>query len=318
MSERICPNCGEAVSDANFCLECGEPLAPAADSDEDASEAPAGGVPPLPSEEAAAASEGIGSAEGGAEQSGTDLPASEPPAAPAGEGEGESAEEPAGESEEEGVVPDEVQARGPHQEPVVAGATPMQQAAEDARAPAAPVDGQLRCPDCEEAVYGGERVCWSCSRRLEVGEPQAEAGSPAEARQAPEGGPPASGGPVARQVPQTASAPDARSGYSELAEQPQQRARPEASDEAMSYAWWSFGLGLLSVFTCGILGLLGIASLWLGVSAARRDAGPVAIAGIVFGAIGLLMLLAWIVALAIAMPQMMQSGPTHIILPVFM
>jgi hypothetical protein len=86
----------------------------------------------------------------------------------------------------------------------------------------------------------------------------------------------------------------------------------------MSYAWWSFGLGLLSVFTCGVLGLLGIASLWLGISAARRDGGPVAIAGAVFGAIGLLMLLAWVVALAIAMPEMMgPGGPTHIFISPF-
>ncbi|MFO8078668.1 MAG: hypothetical protein R6V07_00055, partial [Armatimonadota bacterium] len=97
----------------------------------------------------------------------------------------------------------------------------------------------------------------------------------------------------------------------------QEEAGGEPSGDVMSYAWWSFGLGLLSVFTCGILGLLGIASLWLGISAARRNAGPVAIAGAVFGAIGILMLLAWVIALAIMMPEMMRNGPTHIMLPTF-
>jgi hypothetical protein len=80
----------------------------------------------------------------------------------------------------------------------------------------------------------------------------------------------------------------------------------------MAYAWWSFGLGLLSVFSCGLLGLVGIASIWLGLIAHRRNAGPVAIAGVVAGVIGLLMLLAWAVAMVVMMPRIFPSGPMHI------
>jgi hypothetical protein len=316
MPERTCPSCGETVPDAQYCLECGEPLKEPEDAGPLASEE--GAVPPLPSEESPGDQEDAAPGQpGGYEQSGADLPPSQEPPRSAEEAAASEEQAPV-EGRGDGVQPEELQARGPHQEPVVAGATPMQQAAEDARAPAPPMDGQLRCPDCGEAVYSGERVCWSCSRRLEVGEVQTEAEEPEP------GGPPEAAGPVPRQVPTATggaggTAPTGQvSGYSTAAEQPQQRTRPEPSDEAMSYAWWSFGLGLLSVFTCGVLGLLGIAALWLGVSAARRDAGPVAIAGAVFGAIGLLMFMGWVVALAVAMPQMMQSAPTHIILPVFL
>ncbi len=175
------------------------------------------------------------------------------------------------------------------------------------RAPAMPIDDQLRCPDCGEAVYEGDRVCWNCSRRLEaIGDVVEQAGAPVAA--------PESGAPTARVMPpQPASVSTAAPSS---AAQPQQPLPGRASSEAMSYAWWSFGLGLLSVFTCGVLGLLGLAALWLGVSAARRDAGPVAIAGAVFGAMGLLMLIAWVVALTVAMPELLRSQPTHIMIPV--
>jgi hypothetical protein len=169
----------------------------------------------------------------------------------------------------------------------------------------------LRCPNCGEAVYEADRVCWNCSRRLEP----VAVEEPAEAP--PKGAEPASGAPAA--VPAPAREPQAAAPRQAppAATRHREEGGGEPSGDAMSYAWWSFGLGLLSVFTCGILGLLGIASLWLGVSAARRNAGPVAITGAVFGAIGLLMLLAWVIALAIMMPEMMRNGPTHIMLPTF-
>lgn len=174
------------------------------------------------------------------------------------------------------------------------------------RAPVAPVDGLARCPDCGEAVYEGERVCWNCSRRLEAaGEVVEPSGAPVAA--------PASGAPS---VPVTPPLGGVAAAAPSPAAQPQQPLPRRGSGEAMSYAWWSFGLGLLSVFTCGVLGLLGVAALWLGISAARRDAGPVAIAGAVFGVIGLLMLIAWVIALAVAMPEMMQMQPTHIMIPI--
>ena len=318
MPERTCPNCGKPTDNANYCPECGEPLMEPLPEDTASEET----VPEKPEEELAEASEASEAAEPaeaplppppppvaeGAELSGADLPAGQPPTgaepfAP------EAPEEP-----EPAVTPGTVEPRGPHHEPVVAGATPMQQAAEDARAPAPPIDGQLRCPTCGEAVYASDRVCWNCSRRLEVPEAPA-AVEPAGAAPAAAAGP-ESGAPAPRQVPPGASQATASQPVSPAA-RPQEPISRTASDEAMAYAWWSLGLGLLSVFTCGILGLLGIASLWLGISAARRNAGPVAIAGAVFGAIGLIMLLAWVVGLAIAMPEMMHTRPTHIIVPTF-
>ncbi|HCA46485.1 MAG TPA: hypothetical protein DEP45_03710 [Armatimonadetes bacterium] len=175
--------------------------------------------------------------------------------------------------------------------------------------PRVPHDGQLRCPNCQEAVYAGERVCWNCARRLETTSAYAE-------RPAPHVGAPESGALVSRtSAPQVARAPRPRES---LAATPQQSLPHRTSDEAMAAAWWAFGLGLLSVFTCGVLGILGLPALWLGVSAARRNAGPVAVAGAVFGAIGLLILLAWILMLALSLPgmsELLRPPPTHIMIP---
>lgn len=307
MSETTCPNCGKTVPDWKHCARCGHPLTEEARAEQTAARE---------AEDEDAAPPEVA----GAQQSGAETPPSVPPAsefAPSSE-EGPPPPPPPEGAERPGVTPESVQPRGPHQEPVVAGATPIQQAAEDARSPGPAVDGQARCPNCGEAVYAGERVCWSCSRRLDTAEPTAER----QPQPAPGGGPPASGAPVSRRAPsEPAAAPRADGPAPQrppsAAETPQKGPAREPSSEAVSYAWWSFGLGLLSVFTCGVLGLLGIASLWLGISSARRDGGAVAIAGAVFGAIGLLMLLAWIIALAIVMPGMMRPGPTHIILPTF-
>ncbi len=311
MSQRTCPNCGETVPDGKYCAECGAPLAESEDASgaEEAREEPSEDALPPPPEEAGEPVEAEEPAEvAGAEQSGTDIPPSEPPtaAAPQQPAVSEGEEEP---SEAVGVSPDELEPQGPHQEPKVAGATPMEQATESARAPGPPLDGQLRCPHCGEAVYEGERVCWNCSRRLEAPEEE-----PTE-RPQPPAGEPASGAPaVGPEQPRSGREDTERvSG----AARPQERPAAEPSEEAMSYAWWSFGLGLLSVFTCGVLGLLGIAAIWLGISATRRDAGPVAIAGTVFGVMGVLILIAWVIALAIAMPQLLHARPTHVMLPGF-
>jgi len=283
MPERTCPNCGKTVPDWKYCAECGQPLTQAAGAEESGSETPPSTPPAVPEVEEPAA------------------PAPEPGEPP-----------PPPPPETEGLTADSLEPRGEHREPAVAGATPMQQAAEEMRTPAPPIDGQLRCPDCGEAVYEGERVCWSCGRRLEGQEQAAETAEPLSA-------PPTSGAPaVAEAQAEAARAPTraGAAGYSGAA-RPQQRPRRRPSEEATGSAWWAFGLGLLSVFTCGVLGLLGVAAIWLGVSAARRDGGPVAVAGAVFGAMGLLMLLAWIIALAIAMPELLRPGPTHIVIPSF-
>ncbi len=264
MPERFCPNCGEPVGDARFCPNCGEPLDAAPEAEEPEPETP-------PSSQDA-----------------------EPPPPPPEE------EAPPATEDDLGVAPDELESHGPHQEPEVAGETPLEQAAEDIRqSEAVAADGQRRCPYCGEAVYEGETVCWACKRRIE--EPQ----EPQETEQGPVAEP-EPGAPVAR--PSEAAPPS-------TASRPQAPPGAEPTAEARSYAWWSFGLGLVSVFTCGALGLLGIAAIWLGVIAHRKDAGPMAVAGIVFGALGLLMLLAWIIGLALMLPGWIHSGPTHVLAP---
>ncbi len=268
MPERICPNCGKTVPDWNYCAECGSPL------------------PQL---------------QAGAELSGSDLPPSMPPQEPT------SAPTPEDEGVEEAPPP--VEEPSPSSEaadgPPSAPETPPAPATEPR--PSLPHDGQLRCPNCEEAVYAGERVCWNCARRLETVAPPEE--SPELPAVEPE-----PGAPVARPPVPTAASREMPS----AAATPQQPLPRRTSDEAMAAAWWSFGLGLLSVFTCGVLGILGLPALWLGVSAAKRGAGPVAIAGAVFGALGLLVFLVWVLVLAFALPSMselLRPPPTHIMVP---
>ncbi len=151
-----------------------------------------------------------------------------------------------------------------------------------------PADGQRRCPHCGEALYRGERVCWRCGRAVEdyaaaVEEPPAQTVEPEPA------------GPV----PQPAAAPPARG--------PRPAADAVSPDVAAS-AWWSFALGLLSVFTCGVLGLLGIPALWLGIVAGRRGGGAVAVAGVVFAVVGLLMLAVWLVAFLLMVSGLLELG----------
>ncbi|MGI5818921.1 MAG: zinc ribbon domain-containing protein [Armatimonadota bacterium] len=331
MSERTCPNCGETVPDANYCAECGGAMNEPDRADEvpeaDSRSAETLLPPPPPEETEDIAAPPEPPEVAGAELSGSELPPTEPPTdpvpfdAPSAQERGEF-EERAEDRDEEGVGPDDVMPRGPRHDPLVAGATPMQQAAEAARAPAPPVDGQLRCPGCGESVYEGERVCWSCSRHIEAAQ---VSGAPVEAEGQPTG-PPASGAPIARPAPAQAATPRREAmtiggvgaeGYPSAAAAPQQRVARRPSDEAVAHAWWAFGLGLLAVFTCGLLGALGIPSLWLGISAARRNAGPVAIAGAIFGAIGLLMFIIWAIFF-VSIPMTGRPSPTHIILPGFM
>ncbi|MGC9320522.1 MAG: hypothetical protein ACP5KN_20985, partial [Armatimonadota bacterium] len=154
---------------------------------------------------------------------------------------------------------------------------------------AVPADGVRRCPHCGEAVYEVEQVCWNCRGRLLPAE---------QAEPTPTPGAPMTGQP-------TGPAPA------------QRPAAPPAPPEVMSTAWWAFGLGLASVLTCGALGLLGIAAIWLGVSASRRGAGPVAVAGLVFGIVGSILLLAWALGLTLVLSGVMQAPPEYVLNPLF-
>lgn len=174
-----------------------------------------------------------------------------------------------------------------------------------------PADGQRRCPHCGEALYRHERVCWACKRRVDPW----EAPEPARAESVDMAGQPLPGAPTpvppaaAAQMPTAPTVPQA--GRAPLSVPPPD----QPSDEAMGLAWWAFGLGLISVFTCGLLGLLGPIAIWLGVSANRRKAGPVAVAGIVFGVLGTLVLLVWVVGLLLAFATAMRTTPTHVFIP---
>lgn len=163
-----------------------------------------------------------------------------------------------------------------------------------------------RCPHCGEALYPDERVCWACGRPVDVPEapepaegPRPEAPGPGEP-----GGVPQRGGPAAEGPPAEAA-------------QPARPAAPEVPDEVMALAWWSLGLGLAGVFTCGALGLLGVVAIWLGIRALNRGAGWVAVVGIVFGALGTLMFIGWAIALVAMLPGLLRSGTTHVLAPLY-
>ncbi len=179
--------------------------------------------------------------------------------------------------------------------------------------PAAPVpaDGQRRCPHCGEALYRHERVCWACKRRVDP----VEAAEPAQVQAADVGGQPLPGAPGPPPPAAEAQAPTAppppRAEGAPLSVAPPE----QPPDEVMGLAWWAFGLGLISVFTCGLLSLLGPVAIWLGISANRRKAGPVAVAGIVFGVIGTLVLLVWVVGLMLAFASALRTAPTHVWIP---
>ncbi|MGD9498516.1 MAG: hypothetical protein AB7Y46_19640 [Armatimonadota bacterium] len=160
-----------------------------------------------------------------------------------------------------------------------------------------PTDGQRRCLECGEALYRDDRVCWHCGRRVEPPppEPEIEPGVPV--------GVPASGAPAA-------PAPPAHHTV-----WTQRLAAPPAPPEAMSVAWWSLALGLVSILTCGLLGVLGPIAAWLGVRASRRGAGPVAVAGIVLGLLGTLVLLTWLAFLAVWLVTTLRVGPSHVLMP---
>ena len=326
MPERTCPNCHEPVDEARYCPECGQSLT-------DAEAAPLG--PPEEFEASPSSAEGESEAEEPTETSEEDPTAdtSRPPEGPdaaappppppdeafaiAAEGSEESerfprtSEPPPTVEEDEadaGVDPDAVEPRGPHQEPEVAGATPLQQASEQRYAPGpVPPDGQLRCPHCGEAVYRGESRCWSCGRRID---------EPAQLREGDVHPPALTRGPAPSEGAMIATEPEPASPVTdrsetrpddETATRPQERAAEGPSEEAISYAWWALGLGIVSVFTCGALGLLGAAAIWFGAAAARKDAGPMAVVGMVLGAMGLLMLLAWIIGFAVLLSGMRAS-----------
>lgn len=173
-----------------------------------------------------------------------------------------------------------------------------------------PSDGLRRCTDCGEALYASEHVCWNCGRRLdlsasEVPPPDVTAGVPPQTGAAAPASPAASpSGPA----PAPAGAPPP---------QPVQVPAEEPVDPEISgTAWWAFGLGLASVFTCGLLSILGPVAIWLGVRANRRGGGALAVAGIVFGILGTLVLVVWLLGLALALMGHLGVGrPMGALLP---
>ena len=195
--------------------------------------------------------------------------------------------------------------------PPTGAAPPAPPAAVPPQPPAGPplgpvvADGQFRCPHCGEALYAGEQVCWNCGRRVDEAPAPAPAPMPpvSVAAAVPAAGPVAAG----LQAP-----PPGAVGWEELA---RAEGRPVPSAGAMSLAYWSLGLGLASVLTCGGLSILAPVALWLGIRAHREGAGPVAVVGIVLGALGILALLggiAWIALLIAAGSQ----APSEVLLPV--
>ena len=177
--------------------------------------------------------------------------------------------------------------------------------------PSWPPDGQRRCTDCGEALYGVEHVCWNCGRRIDLTAPEQLPDSSAPGL-APQAGAPALA-PPPPPAPGTPVPSSAEPAISHPVQVPVERpVEPEVS----AAAWWSFGLGLAAIFTCGLLSILAPIAIWMGVSANRRGGGPVAVAGIVLGVLGTLVLFAWLIALAVALASYVGAGvPSEALLP---
>lgn len=178
-----------------------------------------------------------------------------------------------------------------------------------ATGPSWPSDGQRRCTDCGEALYAIEHVCWKCGRRLGL---SASEGMPSAAQVGPQ--PPAGAATPPPPPPPPAGAPMPPPTAGVAAPPVQTSPQRPMAAEVSGAAWWAFGLGLASVFTCGLLGILGPVAIWLGVGANRRGGGPVAVAGIVFGILGTLILIVWLLVFALV-GYFDVRPPTHTLLP---
>ena len=112
------------------------------------------------------------------------------------------------------------------------------------------VDGQIRCPHCGEALYAGEQVCWSCGKRVDDPVAGTEAAAaPVDTPQAP----PVGLAPPALEPVTAAPEPPPELGWDEL---PRAEDKPAPSAEAMRLSYWSLGLGLAALLTCGALSIL--------------------------------------------------------------
>lgn len=277
MPERFCPNCREPAGDARYCPECGEHLAEA-EGAEDSGDMTS---PPVDRSK---------------------LPPPPPPEDEPPVPSREVDDVPDREPSDEEFAPPEMR-----RESEITEEPAAEEASDRAYEPGpVPADGQLRCGHCGETAYKGEVVCWACGRRLDESHEETQVAEPEEGPVAePESG--------ARVVQEEAEPPSAE--RVPVTARPQAPAGEEPSAEATAYAWWSFGLGLMSVLTCGFLGLLGVAAIWLGVMGARKDAGPMAVAGMVLGALGLVMLLALIVAAVLMLRGGTGVPPGYVLLP---
>lgn len=151
-------------------------------------------------------------------------------------------------------------------------------------------DGQYRCPHCGEALYHGERTCWNCGRRVD------------ETAGAEEQWP--------MTVPVTAQ-PESPPQPAVLAWEPTpppESAHAPIEAGAMSAAWWSLGLGLAALLTCGGLSILAPIGLWLGIKATRGGAGPVGVVGLVMGAVGTFVLFVLLATLGVILISVAVTG----------
>ncbi len=170
-------------------------------------------------------------------------------------------------------------------------------------------DGQIRCPHCGEALYAGEQVCWNCGKRVD--EPVAgteSAAAPVDAPQAPAVGLV----PPALEPVTAAPEPPPELGWDEL---PRAEDKPAPSAEAMRLSYWSLGLGLAALLTCGALSILAPIGLWLGVKARREGGDTVATVGFVLGILGTLVFMVVAVAVLVLIIGVMVA-PSQALAPV--
>jgi len=271
MEERTCPSCGMRFTpdEKGKCPNCGRHVEPSPD----AVSSPEERAPLLVAGEPAPPR--------------AEMP--EPPPAPPAPPPISATDESAGPAAApEPPVPE---AGGPHAGTEQPGTPPPEPPAPPAPPMPGPplADGQFRCPHCGEALYRGEQVCWSCGKRVD---------------EAPE---PAPDVPVTEPVtgrPEPAPEP-AVLGWEEL---PRPKEPEPPSPEVMRMAYWSLGLGLASMLTCGALSIVTPIALWLGIKSTREGAGPVGVMGLVLGAMGTLALLVLLVVGALMLIGVAVGG----------
>jgi len=200
--------------------------------------------------------------------------------------------------------------------PPPAPTAPRPMAAPPAPAPAAatPSADRRPCVKCGEPLYPTEMTCWKC------GAAQVQRPAPVAAPPPAPGpyGPPAAGpypppgpGPYAPRPPVGPPGAPPAGPYPPPSPYAASTYAASIDPAAQQQAIIALVLGIISTLglvCCGLLGVLGPVAIALGVSARRKGAGGMAIAGIVLDILGSLALVVMVVMLIISAAMAVYGG----------